>query len=568
MGRGISFADRFQPDFGLPYPRGWIKDLEQLSEDELIQLAGIKQAIDSGSDIDIPSLPERLRFQSARILSEKSALEDPIQYGWTLDSWREVMENWKKYSTHFVFGGNRSSKSVMASRLIVWAMMNIPECRIRCYQVNQDKSIQEQQAYIWDALPARYKQLDRKRGSTHAINYTQANGFTGDKLILPPLPGCDRGGECIFGTYQQYRNDPQVVEGFWAHLIWADEEMDLKMFERLLYRIKDANGRILNTFTTIKGWTPLVEDVIGKATTIRRRYAPLLKKQIPVAQESVKRRGARIYYFWTEDNPFLPPATMEGFKGRPEDEIKATAYGIPTKNAVSTFTLFDEDVHIIKHEEISFLKDDFKGHLTRYHVIDPAGDKPWFMIWAAVDALNRITIYREWPDESYGAWGEQGATPDGARGPAQKSNNYTIDDYVSLMKSLEGEEEVFERLIDPRLSVTPTQTRDGAVTIMGELEDAGIIVIAAPGNRIDPGLDLIKNALKYDQTKPISSTNVPKLRISDRCQNLIDSFKNYSNFSQHEVWKDPIDCVRYLLEAGADHVSEKSMRSTGDTFSY
>lgn len=568
MASRIHLATDYQPDFGVPYPLQWRKDFDQLSDEEIIQLAGVKQSIDSGIEINIPSLPPRLQLQSTRLLIEHNATEDPIEYGWTLDSWREVNENWRKYVSHFILGGNRSAKSSYAARLVVWALMHIPECRVRCYQVNDEKSVVEQQAYIWEALPARFKNMAKKRGQTHTINYTQATGFTGNKLILPPLPGYERGGECIFGTYAQYRNDPQIVESFWCHLAWLDEECEQKMYERMLYRIKDANGRLVNTFTTIKGWTPLVEEVIGKARTIKRRYAPLLKREIPIGQESAKRQSTRIYYFWTEDNPFLPDNTMDSFKGRPDDEIKATAYGIPTKNAISTFAQFDEDIHVIKHEDIPFLKLDYKGKVTRYQSIDPAGDKPWFWIYAAVDAFNRIIIYAEYPDESYGTWGEPGNTPEGNPGTAQKMRGTCIDEYVEKMRYMEEGDEIFERIIDTRLGNTPQQVRDGAVTIIGELEDAGLVITPSMGTKIDPGLDLIKNALRWDTTKELGPTNLPRLRISDRCQNLIECFKNYSNYNTNEVWKDGIDTVRYLLECGCDHVSDKAMQSTGQTFSY
>lgn len=584
MGRGISLASSFRPDFGVPYPRGWEADFEALGDGDLIALAGVKAQVDGGGAVDVRALPERIRAQATRLVVERNAREDAVSYGWTLEKWAEVLENWGNYTNFFILGGNRSSKSVMASRLVVWCLLNIPECRVRCYQVNDEKSVSEQQAYIWDALPERFKTLGRRRGQTHSVEYTQKNGFTGGKLILPPLKGCDRGGECIFGTYQQYRNDPQVVEGFWCHLIWADEEMEQKMFERLLYRVKDADGRIVNTFTTIKGWTPLVEDVIAKARTVKKRRATLLGRDLPVTQVSTKRAKTRIDYFWTEDNPFLPPATMESFRGRPEDEIKATAYGIPTRNAVAVLSLFDEDVHVIAHDKLPWAQFEaaqrkaaetgapWAGqtppHYTRYLIIDPAGDKPWFMVWGAVDAMKRKYIYREWPDEGFGAWGEAGATPDGVPGPAQKSNSYAIEDYVEAIRHAEGEEEIFERLIDPRLANTPMQTREGAVTIQSELEAAGMVVVAAPGNNIHHGLDLIKSALQWDRTRDISSLNAPKLFISDRCQNLIEALRNYSNYSAKEVWKDPVDCVRYWLEAGADHVPPEAMQSGNRTFSY
>ena len=147
--------------------------------------------------------------------------------------------------------------------------------------------------------------MSGKKSGTFSTTYSQRNGFVGDKLILPPQEGCSRGSELIFGNYQQYRNDPQVVEGWWAHGVWCDEECPQKMFERLLTRVFDVRGRLILSFTTIQGWSALVADVLGKTKTLKRRYSQLLNREIPVAQESLTRKSTRIYYFWTEDNPFM-----------------------------------------------------------------------------------------------------------------------------------------------------------------------------------------------------------------------------------------------------------------------
>ena len=542
------YADEIQPDFGLLWPH--YEDKDYALEDN--------QAV--------------MGDWLAKRKIEELADQDPIQFGWILDSWQEVISEWRKYKCHIILGGNRSTKSKFGSRVAVDLLQKIPECRMRCYQVNGDKSIKEQQAYIWESLPEKYKALAKKKGDVHNIQYTQRGGFVDRQLILPAQDGYKRGSECLFGDFQQYRNDPQVVEGWWAHFIWVDEEIPQKMFERLLTRLIDARGRMLLTFTTIQGWTNLIADILGRTKTLRTRRSTLLKRQLPVAQESLSRTSTRIYYFWTQDNPFIPAETVDSFKGRPEAEILAIAHGIPTKSSTAKFPNFDEQIHVIPHDKLPWIAAELEGRetvrVTRYHIIDPSGSKPWAMIWAAVTLDGKVFIYRDWPDISYGALGEACENPEGRRGPAQKDNRFGITDYVEMVAACEENEEIFERLIDPRLGAASRPGQEGATSITSELEDAGMTVIPAPGLKIDHGLALINDRLRYDTTKPLSNLNAPRLYISDRCEQVIESFKNYTGASREEVFKDFVDCVRMGLEAGLDFVEAENKSDTGKTFTW
>jgi hypothetical protein len=287
----------------------------------------------------------------------------------------------------------------------------------------------------------------------------------------------------------------------------------------------------------------------------------------------LRRKGTRIYYFWTQDNAFIPSDVIEKLRGRPPDEILAIAHGIPTKPALSKFPKFDETVHVMEHNRLPWLipakEDTPELEFTRYHVIDPSGRKPWTMLWAAVDPAGRIYVYRDWPDEAAGAWGELNEKPEGKAGPAQQPNGFGIGDYVERIKMVEDGEEIFERLIDPRLGAALSVTKEGATSIITELEDAGMLCLAAPGLHVDHGLSLINDRLSYNQTAPISAMNTPRLFISDRCTNLIECIKNYTGAGgPDEVWKDFIDCLRYLLEHGADFVSKADLRQSGKSFSY
>jgi len=678
----IRYADEFQPKFGLPYPRFSPEEAEKFTPEDLSQLKALDDFVTGASP------------------------GDPTMYGWTLEGWREVMENWSKYQVHVILGGNRcvrgdtpiydpvlgvsrpissikgshhvqawdgenvvtaeapepftkgvskmlrvslssgdsfvstyahrvmlddgewsdvsglkigtllkggltvtgldyagtevvwdiqvpvylnyvaagvihhnSSKSSFMARLLVHLAITIPEARLRAFHVNDEKSIGEQQAAVWEALPASIKALGKKKNQAYSVQYSQKNGFTGGKLILPAQPGCARGSEIIFHTYAAYKNDNQMAEGWWAHAIALDEEAPQKLFETLRYRLTDARGRLILGFTTLNGWSPLVSDILARTRTVRKRHSELLGRDLPVAQEMIGRRGetlGRIYYFWTQDNPFIPYIDFcDGLRGRPEAEIMARAHGIPTKSSSSPFPAFDEEVHVIKHEDLPWLKPrtskDGKilppPKVTRYHVVDPSGSKPWFMIWAAIDAAGVAYVYREWPDIEYGEWAEPSDSPEGKQGPAQKPLGWGYGDYSDLFKEREDGEEIFERIIDPRLGNAQIQGKEGVTTIINDMDSFGYTFIPAPGLGIEHGIAAINDKLAYDPEKPISAMNRPKLLISDKCHQTIYAFKNYAKFGKDDACKDPIDCVRYLLEARCDFVDEQKNEATG-TFGY
>jgi hypothetical protein len=525
-------ADAYRPDFGIEWiPPHERHVLASMPHDQLV------------------------KYAQARKYAEMRAEENPVGSGWIMPSWRRVMDAWQKYPIIVILGGQRSSKSSFASRLCVWAAATIPQAEVRAYHVNEDRSVEDQQRFIWDALPQSIRTLPTKKGVYHSVQYSQKNGFTDNVCILPPLPGAKRGGTIKFGNYRQYQQDAQVTEGFKAHLIWADEEIPPKMFETLVYRTTDFHGRIILTFTTLSGWTPLIQDILGRTRTLEKRRSTLLNTDLPVMQESLSRPGAAIFYFWTEDNKFIDTSDfLMKIRGRSRDEILARAYGIPVKSISGAFPAFNKEHNVVAAKDLPWVRNpDYK--VTRYMAIDPAGSKNWFMLWVAVDADNTWWVYREWPD--YDDWALPGSSAEGKAGPAQKGSRKGIKDYVEMIRDLEGDEEIFERFIDPRLGAAEKQSADGAVTIISQLDDENMTVVPAPGVDVDNGLQLISNQLAFDEAKPISSVNAPHLFISEECQNFIFAMQEYTaKGGKDEATKDPIDCLRYIAVSNPQFYDE------------
>lgn len=546
------FTDQFQPSFGVPWIPVLSKErMEAMTEEALRQYALLRQT------------------------AERNARENPVKWGWILPSWETFMEYFRSYAIHVIMGGNRAAKSTLAARTAVWCACTIPEAEVRMYHVNEDRSIEDQQRFIWEAIPDAIKNLPTTRGKSHSIQYSQKNGFADGICIFPPIAGYRRGGYIKFGNYRQYQQDPQVAEGFKAHLIVLDEEAPEKLVDTLSYRLTDYHGRMLMPFTTLQGWTPLIQDILGRTRTIKKRHAPLVNRELPTLQESLSRPGMLIHYHWTEDNVFIDAADfLHRIKGRPKEEILARAYGIPTKSIQGVFPGFDPEVNVVPHKNLPWLnlKKDGNGAeipypTTRYMALDPAGSKNWFMLWVAIDAGGTWWVYREWPD--YEDWALPGPTVEGKPGPAQKGSKRGIKDYVDLIKHCEGGEDIYERLIDPRLGAAQKQSLEGATTIISDLDDAGMTFIPAPGVDIDNGLQLINNLFAYDEAKPIDSLNAPKIYISDACPNLIYALKEYTaKGGSNEACKDPVDCLRYLAVSNIEFYTLKDLHHIHPTGVY
>jgi hypothetical protein len=534
----IIYTDSLVPDFGLPFSPEVVANLPNVAIEVLNDLKAKQEA-------------------------------DPVHMGWRLTNWDEVIsaENWRKYVVHTVLGGNRSSKSALMARITLHLAMSIPGARIRCWSMNEQSSVNDQQRVIWENLPAGYKNLPSKRKANYDINYSQKNGFTGSKLILPPVRPGYPGSEIIFQTYKSWMGDSQVSEGWWAHWIWGDEEMPHKLYETLLLRLIDARGRMGLSFTTLNGWTPLVADLLNGAKTIKKRRSDLVKRDLPVLQESRRARTV-IHYFWTQDNPFIGfEDFLSDMANRPEAEKLARAHGVPTKSRTSVFSMFDRDVHVMAHDKIPFIKNPLYP-VTKYHGIDPAGRKPWYILWGAYDAADTLWIYQEFPDmATYGEWVEPGGDDGGKPGPAQAKNDFGYKDYKELLFAgkEQHESDVVMSAVDPRYSASETQGDDGAETMLSKMLDHGVYLVPSPGKNIADGEGILTDMLMYDRLRPVGSDNRPRLMISDRCENLIFAMENYTGSGQDEPCKDPIDALRYLVQTanGFMDPSAKVVRGGG-----
>ncbi len=538
-------ADSIKPLFGIPWsPVHPDEVLAKMSDDQLRAYVAARHRIDTNS------------------------ITNPTGECWTLPTWNAIMENWDKYAIHCLLGGNASGKSVFGARLAVWAAATIPQAECYALHVNDQRSIADQQRFVYEVLPDSAKNMPTKKGINHNLQYTQKNGFTDGICILPPQPGYRRGGSIKFYNYAQYQQNDQILEGVKAHFIWLDEKVPLRLMDTLRYRLFTYHGRILLTYTVIDGWNETIEKILGKTRTLISKWCdhPKIKAKLPIMQESLSMDSCAIYYAHTEDNPFTSIDEFWKLNANESKEvILARAYGVPTKSVSSAFPLFNKEVNVIPHDQLPWLNLKKNKHgaeipypTTKYMSIDPGGSKNWFMLWIAVDASGTWWVYREWPD--FDDW----ALPGDKNGPATKGTGLGIKDYVALIRDAEKDEVIFERFIDPRMGAAEKQSQDGATTIISDLDECDMTVIPAPAaaseankGEIEDGIQLISNLLAYKTDKPIDSVNAPHLYVSDRCQNFIYAMSEFTGkLGGHESTKDPIDCIRYLRKGSCEFVAE------------
>lgn len=490
----------------------------------------------------------------------ENAERDQYRYGFKLPHWHKAQELLKEYNEILVSGGNRSGKTTWAASAVVRAAVENPGSVIMCFAQNADVSIRQQQSAVYDALPAEMRQ--KLLGAEENVSYTRKNGFSKSSLILPGSKS-----HIIFKTYAQYLNNDTILEGaelgsrepVWINIgAWCDEYLvGPELLATLRFRLATRNAKLIVTFTPIDGYTEVVRDYLAGAKTLESKEAELLGgRSVPFIQKSAN-RNAGIIYFHSKDNPFGGYERIsQDLKGRPEDEILTRAYGVPTKSASSRFPLFSREVNVIAHEKIP-TKD-----VTRYMILDPAGRKNWMMAWIAVDASETYYVYREWPDVNIGDWAKwHGGKWIGGEGA--KGLGYGIRDYVDMIMRYEQGEEIFERLIDPRLGAAKYQAQNGASSIIEDLADAGLIFVPAPGLDIEDGIQAMQTKMAYDRKKPIDGINRPHFYVSDRCENIITALQEYTGEAgPDEAWKDPIDVIRYAAIDGIRYIDTKKQLTT------
>lgn len=170
-------------------------------------------------------------------------------------------------------------------------------------------------------------------------------------------------------------------------------------------------------------------------------------------------------------------------------------------------------------------------------VIDPASGKPFAIGWYSVSPNGQVMFEDEYPNQDF---------------TKMRDTKMVLKDYVELFKAKEEGREMEWRIIDRHFA----NARDyRGMTLRQELaEKYGLIFqnSYSMDEEIETGILGVKKYLRFDETKPISSLNYPKLIIKERCRNIIramerwgrdrDTFKPETD----SPYKDHADLIRYV----------------------
>jgi hypothetical protein len=489
---------------------------------------------------------------------------DPFRHGFIPPVWRRASELLEKHRELLVMGGNRSGKTEWAAKEVIKTLYSKPGSVVWCFQTTAPNSIELQQPRVWKYMPPEWR--NARKGQVTNITYSVKGGFTEAKFVAPNQ------SVCIFRNYAQ---DPSTIEGGEIDACHCDELVPLDVLETLRFRLVDRNGKLFVTFTPVQGWSPTVADYLNGAKNIQEIDAELLPRkdadgkvigyeQVPI--EQINPKGRPILYFHTQSNPWAGWSRMKReLQSETREKILTRAYGVPTKAIAGRFPLFNAKVHVIRHSEIP--------NGTRYHWVDPASGKNWFMLWTVFDPAGRTIVYREWPSqteyiEGVGYAGEW-ALPDGKRmdgrpGPAMADFGFGLERYKDEILRVEDGEPIFERWMDSRYGHSKTLGKEAPTTLIDEMASLDMFFTATPGDSIDEGVGMINDALSYNPEAPVDARNQPRLYISENCKNTIYALQTYTGADGKKApTKDPIDVLRYICLSDAMFIDGGSMKSRG-----
>lgn len=257
--------------------------------------------------------------------------------------------------------------------------------------------------------------------------------------------------------------------------------------------------------------------------------------------------------FWMFWNPFLPNVgkLFDKARGRSKAEVKCRLYGWTEKMSGSYFPGFNPQVHVVDESLVPAEGTDFMAD-------DPGTAKSHFLLWLRVDRLGRKWVFDESPrGEGEGEW----VTADGEKGDGQRCYAHRgvewYQDYIRERESWHNADaqrpadyEEPTRYGDPRFFVTRAASAEGGTSLLElhALTEMPMVFLMAQVKRTAmQEIEIINDWLDWDEEKPRSVENEPKLFISSRCQNLIRAMVNLTiDAKDDDPHWDPVDCLRYL----------------------
>lgn len=307
-----------------------------------------------------------------------------------------------------------------------------------------------------------------------------------------------------------HEQDSMQFEGWSGHWVWFDEPPPRDKYIACLRGLVDFRGRAFITAT------PLTE--------------PWLFDEIMNNKEQDCWNIAVSIF----DNPYL---TDEGRKiliaSITDEEKEARVHGKFLHLSGRIYKEFDTAVHLIDKLPEGWQR------WPVYFVLDPADRRPHHGVWATIDPLDNLYVFDELVFK--------GTIKD-------TSKEILIRERTNGIKCLD-----VIRILDPNKGNTPSAV--SGLKLIDEFASHAVYFTANVNDDLALGHLAVKERLSYDRSKPVSSTNHPKIYfIREKTRECVKQILSYvwddwrgkgaASRSEKEkpkdINKDMPDCIRYL----------------------
>lgn len=447
-----------------------------------------------------PEHKASLRREAELLLARKqlidAAVEDPLWHGIEPPMWRDQDAELARpeIAVQAVFGANRSTKTYRAIKRLCEAAQTYPGGFHAVLGEKEESSKTIQQPKIWEFLKFYIQHLNWKgrNNVNQKVRYTEADGFTNGKVIIPSGPVRDERGNIVawegtstilINTYGSSAKDWEGIE--WGaqvgklkkrrdgteiqNVAWVcDESANIDWLEMLVRRSRFRRAKGLWSFTPVSGITPAIKEMFSLMRILKTAPAKWLPQaridgcprgHMPLLAETVFNR-ARVSLCWVhqERNPMADYAatTGEALVGATTEHIERYGYGYARDTVGRQFHF--QSYHICDPEDLPALG-------TDYQVIDYHAERPCFALWVRVSPGLEpdkpfLDVWADWPPaQQYGEWAvasdrELSADNrkgwDGERGPAQSALNFGYAEYKAAWLAVERVSHAGDAERDPK----------------------------------------------------------------------------------------------------------------------
>jgi len=371
-----------------------------------------------------------------------------------------------------VFGGNRSGKTELGAGVIAQVLEEQPRYKVLCATVNYSLSVQVQQAKVNKII---------RNSNIRYGEYNPVRGYKNDIIEM------NNRSTCIFRSYAQGR---ESVQGMDLDCVWLDEESQWDFFQEILARTADRNGVIIFTFTSLMGFTRLVNFLWESNNPL------VLTTTLSIL-----------------DNPFIDNTAKENWiKTIDKDDIESRIHGKPHLKEGLIYKSFSSN-HIIEPFEWRELLRRLPKRYYLHEGIYPHERTPHHWVQFLYDKdLNILYVVDE------------------LKAPTE---SMIVKDFSSLIRHKRRSVIPSYCQIDTSsmkpdiISRHPDEDQENVHTVRMEFMKNGIdTILCSKDNAV--GINAVKQRLKVVKTIEGIVKRKPLIYIFNNCSGVIWEFKRYS----------------------------------------